>query len=278
MKNSGKVILIFLLLINAHIINAQSYNLKVQQIKVSGNCEMCKTVIEKSGKKKGVAKVKWDSKTKIAELTYDSSQQTVDDILKRIALAGYDNEKFLAPDEAYSKLPECCKYERNLKKDKSANVLTENTFENTPPAEQRPTSLENIFSAYFELKDAFVLSDEKSILAKAENLTKQISSLNMSELKADQHEVWMKTYQQLKTLSSEMAKSDNIDKKRVRFNEFSQEFYKLAKVAHLNYEIYFQHCPMFNNGSDWLSKDSQIKNPFYGNKMLTCGKTVETIK
>lgn len=278
MKNIGKIILLLLLTIDVQSINAQSSNLKTQQIKVLGNCEMCKSVIEKSGRKRGEAKVKWDSNTKIAELTYDSSKQTADDILKRIALAGYDNEKFLAPDEAYSKLPECCKYLRSLKKDKSAKTMTENTYRDSHPAGLESTGLENLFSAYFDLKDAFVQSDEKSISAKAASLSKQISTLNMSELKTDQHEAWMKVNQQLKTLSSEIVKTDDIDKKRVKFSQLSQELHKLAKVAHLNYEMYFQHCPMFNNGADWLSKDEQIKNPFYGNQMLTCGKTVETIK
>jgi hypothetical protein len=34
------------------------------------------------------------------------------EILKRIALAGYDNNEFLAPDDVYANLPECCQYDR----------------------------------------------------------------------------------------------------------------------------------------------------------------------
>ncbi|MGV0966914.1 hypothetical protein [Empedobacter falsenii] len=54
--------------------------------------------------------------------------------------------------------------------------------------------------------------------------------------------------------------------------------YKLAQKANLGYTVYYQNCPMFNGGSNWLSKDSAIKNPFYGNMMLKCGSTVETLK
>jgi len=60
----------------------------------------------------------------------------------------------------------------------------------------------------------------------------------------------------------------------------SKSIYDLMKVSSLESPIYFQHCPMANDGkgADWLSKDKDIKNPYYGNQMLTCGKTVETLQ
>jgi hypothetical protein len=47
-----------------------------------------------------------------------------------------------------------------------------------------------------------------------------------------------------------------------------------------DYTIYIDHCPMYNDnkGADWISKESGIKNPYYGAMMLTCGSTKETIK
>jgi hypothetical protein len=56
--------------------------------------------------------------------------------------------------------------------------------------------------------------------------------------------------------------------------------YLLIKVSKQEVTIYYQNCPMYNNGkgANWLSKDISIKNPYYGSQMLTCGKTVETIK
>ena len=62
-----------------------------------------------------VASVEWNKDTKMATLTYDGNKTNQDEILKRIALAGYDSEKFLAPDDVYAKLPGCCQYDRELK-------------------------------------------------------------------------------------------------------------------------------------------------------------------
>lgn len=87
-------------------------NAKTETFKVFGNCEMCKKTIETAANKGDEAKVTWDKDTKIATIVFDTTKTKADDVLKRIALAGYDNEKYLAPDDAYSKLHECCQYER----------------------------------------------------------------------------------------------------------------------------------------------------------------------
>lgn len=38
--------------------------------------------------------------------------------------------------------------------------------------------------------------------------------------------------------------------------------------------VYVLHCPMANNnlGSDWLSWEKEIRNPYYGEAMLSCGE------
>ncbi len=274
MKTLKKIIYYIAFLAISSNAHAQSANKKTEQVQILGNCEMCKSRIEKAGSKKGEAKVNWDDKSKMATLTYDSLKQSSNDILKRIALAGYDNENFLAPDAAYSKLPDCCKYERSLKKDTMKNETAKETNETAIEA----SSFGKLFSDYFDLKDAFIQSDEKSVLGKASNLEKQIESIHMTALTQEQHIVWMKVYIQISELSKELSTTDKIDVQRKTFSELSKDFYELAKVAQLKYQVFYQHCPMFNNGSDWLSRESEIKNPFYGNQMLTCGKTMEILK
>lgn len=63
----------------------------------------------------GVSEAKWDIETKILTLAYDANLITGDTVLKHIADAGYDNEKFKATDMVYNALPGCCKYERTQK-------------------------------------------------------------------------------------------------------------------------------------------------------------------
>lgn len=83
---------------------------KTEAIKVSGNCDMCKTTIEKAAKTNGVSKAIWDKKTKVLTVVYNPEKVTSDDIQKKVAAVGYDTPKFKAPDKAYNTLHSCCKY------------------------------------------------------------------------------------------------------------------------------------------------------------------------
>ena len=40
--------------------------------------------------------------------------------------------------------------------------------------------------------------------------------------------------------------------------------------------VYVQYCPMAKG--QWLSDEKEIKNPYYGNSMLTCGSVKSEIK
>ncbi len=87
-------------------------NNKMSSFMVDGNCAQCAALIEKAGFIKKTAIVQWNQATKMATLLYDATKTNPSFIHKRIALAGFDNEEYLAPDDAYAKLPECCQYTR----------------------------------------------------------------------------------------------------------------------------------------------------------------------
>lgn len=82
------------------------------QFKVWGNCEQCKETIESSLKVDGILKADWNVDSKRMAVTYDESKITLDQIQKKIAGVGYDNDVYKGDDKAYAELPDCCKYER----------------------------------------------------------------------------------------------------------------------------------------------------------------------
>jgi Cu(I)/Ag(I) efflux system membrane fusion protein len=84
-----------------------------QTIKVSGNCDQCKTRIETAAKSvSGVSSADWSSETKMLHLQFDGAKTSLDAIQKVIAIAGHDTENYKASDAAYKALPECCKYRK----------------------------------------------------------------------------------------------------------------------------------------------------------------------
>jgi cation transport ATPase len=92
-------------------LNAQNKVItKTETIKVSGNCGMCESTIEKAAKINGVAKADWNKKTKVLTLVYNPAKVKSDDVQKKIAAVGYDTPKYKAPDKVYNALHSCCKY------------------------------------------------------------------------------------------------------------------------------------------------------------------------
>ncbi|MGE5395337.1 MAG: heavy-metal-associated domain-containing protein [Candidatus Saccharibacteria bacterium] len=89
---------------------SKTTSVKTETLKVSGKCNMCKATIEKAAKVDGVTKAVWDVNSKNLSLTFDPAKTTVDQVGKKIAAAGYDNDKAKADDKAYNALPGCCQY------------------------------------------------------------------------------------------------------------------------------------------------------------------------
>ena len=267
-------------------INAQIKNAKTETVKVYGNCGMCKTKIEKAGNLKNIAKVDWNADTKMATLTYDDTKTNQDEILKSIALVGYDSEKFLAPADVYSKLPGCCQYDRKakvpVKPIKADAISGTNTAEmdminNTTVIENQ---LSAVFDSYFAVKDALVKTDGATASTKATELLTAINVVKMEKLGMEVQMVWMKVVTNLKEDAFHISDTKDTKNQRDYFDTLSKNVYVLIKVSKPDTPTYFQHCPMANNGkgADWLSKENTIKNPYFGSMMLSCGKTVETIK
>jgi Protein of unknown function (DUF3347) len=281
MKLISKLMLATILLFSI-ITKAQINNAKTEIVKVYGNCEMCKAKIEKAGNLKKTSKVTWDDKTQLATITYDEKKTNQDEILKRIALVGYDSDKFLAPDATYSKLPGCCQYDRvakvavNSNTNSQENIAAKEVKINSNNATNSENQLQPIFENYFLLKDALVKTNGKEASEKAKTLLLSISAVKMETLKTDEHMTWMNVYQNLTNDAKTISDTQDVEKQRSVFNSLSKGIYELIKVSKPTEAVYYQYCPM--KKMNWLSKENTIKNPYFGSQMLTCGSVIETIK
>jgi len=112
MKNYAIVISIFVLFSFLMGCSRSPQNAKNASYRVWGNCEMCKERIEKVANVNGESEAIWDKSTKMLALSFDSTKTNGEAILKKIAAAGHDNEKFSAEEKTYRDLPECCQYKR----------------------------------------------------------------------------------------------------------------------------------------------------------------------
>lgn len=90
----------------------QSTSIKIDTIKVYGECGMCKSRIQKTLRVDGISAATWDTETKLLTVTYNPKTISNDYIQKKVAAIGHDTDKYQADHNVYDKLPGCCKYER----------------------------------------------------------------------------------------------------------------------------------------------------------------------
>lgn len=263
--------------------SAQLKNAHSTTVRIDGDCPMCEKTIEKAAYVKGEAEADWDVDAKTARITFDSTRTTLDAVLQRIAHAGYDSERYLAPEAAYAALPGCCQYERSFKQKPQQAEETaqghdhghEATSSDAPQATGE--ALGPVFDAYFDLKDALVASDAKKAAAQAAELSAAVKAVPMEGMDADLHNLWMDVMEFLANTSSGIASKADLGAQRIAFAELTEPMLALVRTRPGSVPIYLDHCPMYEGGSDWLSRDKAIRNPFYGAQMMTCGSVKETI-
>jgi len=141
--------------------------------------------------------------------------------------------------------------------------------------------LANVFTSYVTLKDAFVASDATQVAAKAKETEDALSKADMKLLTSAAHNDWMNYLASIQSSLKEIQEKTDIEEQRKAFSDLSDHLYKSIKAFGLGgKEAFYEYCPMaFNNeGGYWLSDQEQIRNPYFGDKMLTCGQVMAKLK
>lgn len=121
-----------------------------------------------------------------------------------------------------------------------------------------------VFHNYLQLKMSLVNSD---------NSGAKTASGNMAEAFTSERA-------ELKSLAEQIANSDELETQRKLFSDFTNQIEALFKSNLAEGKIYKQYCPMAfdNKGAFWFSDVAEIRNPYFGEKMLNCGSVEETIE
>jgi Cu(I)/Ag(I) efflux system membrane fusion protein len=139
-----------------------------------------------------------------------------------------------------------------------------------------------VLTNYYHLKDAFVLSND-SLISKSANLFKaDMDSLNLALMQADSAILLTAdSYKQaISADASTIAAEKNVEERRKSFSTISENMFELIRVVRYSKEkVYQLHCPMaFNNaGANWLNNSADVKNPYFGIKMLSCGEAKDSL-
>jgi len=127
-----------------------------------------------------------------------------------------------------------------------------------------------LLTAYYDIKNALIAGNGETAAAKAEIFLKTANSIDYKVISEGNINILVKD-------AGAISITKYLKKQREIFANLSNNMAEVAKVTKLSDQpIYKQYCPM--KKANWLSNEKAIKNPYYGNSMLTCGNVEETIK
>lgn len=136
---------------------------------------------------------------------------------------------------------------------------------------------EAILGDYFSLKDALVGDDSKKVAIAGSKLAISLKAFSASKYSAADKKELADIVDDATEHAEHISKSP-IDHQREHFKTLSKDISDLVAITGTKIKLYEQFCPMYQKGSTWLSKSNEVRNPFYGSKMLTCGKVQRTIQ
>lgn len=134
-----------------------------------------------------------------------------------------------------------------------------------------------ILSAYYNIKDALVASDNKGASEHSSVFKTLVTTIDEKAFSEPEQKILQKTIPALTKQAAEISSSKSIEEQRKHFQLLSDNLFLLVESAkQRNEPVYQQYCPM--KKAYWLSKEQSIKNPYYGKQMLNCGKVTKTLK
>ena len=133
-----------------------------------------------------------------------------------------------------------------------------------------------VLLAYLKVKDALVASDAPQTVVSAKATLEALNAIPTSNLGKMEQEHFNASVKMLEAI----AAKTNLNNQRSHFVLLNEHLVALVSAfSTLENTLYVQKCPMANNnqGAVWLSKEKDIRNPYFGAAMLKCGSTIKSL-
>ncbi len=133
----------------------------------------------------------------------------------------------------------------------------------------------SLLTAYLDIKDALISNKAADASKAAIALSTAISKIKTTDNNDAVTVAWNQQKDNLLKQAEVIADAKDIEKQRAAFAELSLSYWPIVKLTTTGETLYYDYCPM--KKSYWISAEESIKNPYYGAKMLSCGKVSEKI-
>ncbi|WP_026934565.1 DUF3347 domain-containing protein [Christiangramia echinicola] len=163
--------------------------------------------------------------------------------------------------EMYQEDPENQEHSGQMMADNASNNATKTIIDN-----------------YLQIKDALVADDQEAAAKAGGKLVSEFEEFDKSDYSSDEQQELTDIIEDAKEHSEHIAESA-IDHQREHFDILSKDVIDMIAITGTNKKLYQDFCPMYNNnkGAQWLSASKEIKNPYFGSKMMDCGNIQKEI-
>ncbi len=164
---------------------------------------------------------------------------------------------------------------------KTMDSTTTQTQTTTNPETKSTASANAILPAYLQIKNGLANDNGKEAAAGGTAFMEAIGKMDKSSMTDAQKKVYGDMADDAKEMAEHIStNAGKIEHQREHFDMLSVDVYDLVKAFGGGQTLYYDHCPMYNNnkGANWLSETKEIKNPYLGKKMPTCGSVKEELK
>ncbi|MEZ4802270.1 MAG: DUF3347 domain-containing protein [Gelidibacter sp.] len=134
-----------------------------------------------------------------------------------------------------------------------------------------------IMADYMAVKSALVETDQAKAAQAGNKMVGSLKSFDMSGYSAEQ-QTELKDIIADATEHAEHIGESEMEHQREHFKTLSKDMMDMVAITGTDATLYQQFCPMYDGGGAWLSMEKDIKNPYFGSKMMTCGKVEKEIK
>ena len=149
-----------------------------------------------------------------------------------------------------------------------------NSHESMMPMANAAISTEEIVKSYLNLKNKLVKDDTNGAADNGNELFVIFDKFDTNSLDPNQKKEFLDIADDAKEHAEHIGSNGgNIEHQREHFAMLSKDVTDLIKVFGTKQKLYQDYCPMYDQGKSgyWISETKEIKNPYYGSKMLTCG-------
>ncbi|NLD35300.1 MAG: efflux RND transporter periplasmic adaptor subunit [Desulfatiglans sp.] len=141
--------------------------------------------------------------------------------------------------------------------------------------------LSEFVNQYFEIKNSLVKGNFQLTQANARKLETNLNKMEMKLLSKEAHPVWMEHQAKVKENAEQLQQAEEIEKQREIFSLLSNQIIETIETFGTQTEtVYVAYCSMAlnNRGAYWLSEFEEIRNPYFGDAMLTCGEVKKIVR